>query len=175
MTRDLSGPGVASSHTPSPPLLRRLVHVRRAPPRVSAPRRHPTYSPLIRTNGSSERTNELRGGGVRFLRAQRSTCTENLLRRLIIIKQISDRNRQHIRSVSPSLAVLISAKDVPELWAGGAGISRAGQAGCCSRTCRNYGLVVLELTMASWWNVGRECVGIKSKRAEILVAPVLRY
>ena len=106
------------------------------------------------------RGSNLRGGGVRFLRAQRSTCTENLLHRLIIIKQISDRNRQHIRSVSPSLAVLISAKDVPELWAGGAGISRAGQAGCCSRTCWNYGLVVLEFRARVRPNVARGHAGI---------------
>ena len=42
-------------------------------------------------------------------------------------------------------------EDVLELWAGGAGISRAGQAGCCSGTCRNYGLVVLEFPTATWY------------------------
>ena len=106
---------------------------------------------------------KLRGSGVRFLRAQRSTCTENLLRRLIIIMQISDRNRQHIRSVSPSLAVLISAKDVPELWAGGAEISRADQARCCSRTCRNYGLVVLEFRARVRPDVARRRAGIMGR------------
>ena len=50
--------------------------------------------------------------------------------------------------------MLISAKDVPELfiWAGGAGISRAGlQAGYCARTCWNYGLVVLKFRTATWY------------------------
>ena len=51
-------------------------------------------------------------------------------------------------------------EDVPELWAGGAGISRAGQAGCCSKTCWNYGPVVLEFRAQVRPNVARGHAGI---------------